>query len=395
MWITGSFAKNSAGVPEIIDTNNYYPFGLNHISGSFSTSGFGSFYSYKYNGKELQENGMYDYGARMYMPDLGRWGTTDPLAEAFRRFSPYHYGADNPVMFVDPDGMRSVPCDGGIISNVPEGSFWFAGMNGSFISTPEFKQGSRTGGSSTQGTFGNTQAYRDLMLATQNGGDFSLKTNNGYMSWWTDGDELGYGRIVDGKLEFGVQELVVHRMKLNAGTPWDAYKNWADWGASTAGGGFKYLADRRTALYNSGYWIDNLGQMRSTAYAGRARGSLIGLRGDYVRHTEMLGKYAKRAGYVGYGISAAQIGYGMYKDDWKFGVRAQIATANVAGGMAGAAAGAWALGKVGGFIGTLVGPEGTIIGAAVGGIVGGIVGGVWGGDIAEGWASNVLNKADY
>ncbi|MFS4430662.1 RHS repeat domain-containing protein [Chryseobacterium sp. S90] len=146
-----SFAKDSTGAPEIIDTNNYYPFGLNHISGSFSTSGFGSFYSYKYNGKELQENGMYDYGARMYMPDLGRWGTTDPLAEAFRRFSPYHYGADNPVMFIDPDGMRNVPYDGGVISNVPEGSWWFAGMNGSF--TPEYivnsGLGKRTGGGST------------------------------------------------------------------------------------------------------------------------------------------------------------------------------------------------------------------------------------------------------
>ncbi|WP_454046895.1 RHS repeat-associated core domain-containing protein [Chryseobacterium sp. Marseille-Q8038] len=42
----------------------------------------------------------------MYIPDLGRWGVTDPLAEAFRRFSPYHYAADNPVMFVDPDGIE-------------------------------------------------------------------------------------------------------------------------------------------------------------------------------------------------------------------------------------------------------------------------------------------------
>jgi RHS repeat-associated protein len=151
-----SFAKSSTGAPEIIDTNNYYPFGLNHISGSFSTSGFGSFYSYKYNGKELQENGMYDYGARMYMPDLGRWGTTDPLAEGFRRFSPYHYGADNPVMFIDPDGMRNVPYDGGMISNIPEGSWWFAGMNGSF--TPDYVVnsglGKRTGGGSASSDFG-------------------------------------------------------------------------------------------------------------------------------------------------------------------------------------------------------------------------------------------------
>ena len=88
---------------ESIDTNNYYPFGLNHIGGS-SYSNFGSYYNYKYNGKELQETGMYDYGARMYMPDLGRWGVIDPLAEQYRRHSNYNYAVDNPIRFIDPDG---------------------------------------------------------------------------------------------------------------------------------------------------------------------------------------------------------------------------------------------------------------------------------------------------
>ncbi|WP_319800564.1 RHS repeat-associated core domain-containing protein [Chryseobacterium viscerum] len=138
---------------------------MNHISGSFSTSGFGSFYSYKYNGKELQESGMYDYGARMYMPDLGRWGTTDPLAEGFRRFSPYHYGADNPVMFIDPDGMRNKPYDGGLEISVPDGSWWFAGGSGNFTSGYIENNwiGKRTGGGATPKTFGETQAYRDIM----------------------------------------------------------------------------------------------------------------------------------------------------------------------------------------------------------------------------------------
>ncbi|SDI87545.1 RHS repeat-associated core domain-containing protein [Chryseobacterium taeanense] len=99
-----SYAKNSSGALEIKDTNNYYAFGMNHIAGSFGTSNLGSWYSYKYNGKELQETGMYDYGARFYMPDIGRWGVVDPLAEQYRRFSPYNYAVNNPIRFIDPDG---------------------------------------------------------------------------------------------------------------------------------------------------------------------------------------------------------------------------------------------------------------------------------------------------
>ncbi|WP_228452024.1 RHS repeat domain-containing protein [Chryseobacterium sp. G0186] len=96
--------NNGTGAFEITDANDYYPFGMNHLKTGNAFFGVGSYKNHKYNGKELQETGMYDYGARMYMADLGRWGVVDPLAEKMRRWSPYNYCFDNPLRFIDPDG---------------------------------------------------------------------------------------------------------------------------------------------------------------------------------------------------------------------------------------------------------------------------------------------------
>ncbi len=78
---------------------------MNHLKSGKAVFGQGSYKNYKFSAKELQETGMYDFGARMYMPDLGRWGVVDPLAEIMRSHSPYNYAYNNPVNFVDPDGM--------------------------------------------------------------------------------------------------------------------------------------------------------------------------------------------------------------------------------------------------------------------------------------------------
>ena len=122
----------NTGLIKIMEENHYYPFGLKHDSYNTNRLGYSAYtdedeiinfvldeqpkfigdgsYQYKYNGKELQDElglNWYDYQARNYDPALGRWMNFDPLAEMSRRYSPYAYCLDNPIFFIDPDGMRA------------------------------------------------------------------------------------------------------------------------------------------------------------------------------------------------------------------------------------------------------------------------------------------------
>ena len=98
------FRPTATNGVEKLSHTNYLPFGLK-MQYPYSSA---SASNYLYNGKELQGDGgldLYDYGARFYDPALGRWTVTDPLMESHFEISPYVYCANNPIKFVDPNGL--------------------------------------------------------------------------------------------------------------------------------------------------------------------------------------------------------------------------------------------------------------------------------------------------
>lgn len=62
---------------------------------------------YKFNGKEYDEESGYTYyGARYLDMKTSIWISVDPLAEKYPSISTYAYCANNPIIFIDPDGKK-------------------------------------------------------------------------------------------------------------------------------------------------------------------------------------------------------------------------------------------------------------------------------------------------
>ncbi len=100
---------------EIISEKNYYVFGLQQkgYNNTVTSNKNSMAERFAFGGKEYgQELGLdwYDIQARNYDPAIGRWMNIDPLAEQMRRHSPYNYAFDNPIYFIDPDGMMPQGC---------------------------------------------------------------------------------------------------------------------------------------------------------------------------------------------------------------------------------------------------------------------------------------------
>jgi RHS repeat-associated protein len=98
--LLGSTRSVVAGAT-VVESYDYDPWGVlmpGRTLGSGTREGF--------TGKERDaETGLDYFGARYYMPALGRWTTVDPPADDFPSWSPYNYVYDNPVNYSDPYGL--------------------------------------------------------------------------------------------------------------------------------------------------------------------------------------------------------------------------------------------------------------------------------------------------
>ena len=72
-------------------------------------------YRYGFNGKELDDEGTgmggggntYDYGFRIYNPQIAKFFSVDPLTCTFAMLTPYQYASNTPISAIDIDGLEA------------------------------------------------------------------------------------------------------------------------------------------------------------------------------------------------------------------------------------------------------------------------------------------------
>lgn len=191
------FKPNGTGVTAL-QLTDYYPYGTPFSDPNVPNNDN----KYLYNGKEVQDDiiggtafGWLDYGARMYDPTIARWHTLDPLAEKYRRWSPYSYCVDNPIRFIDPDGMGIDEIISSIASFFGGGSSEGSGGSSSTGAGASGSNPSDSKGNATMRTAQASNPGNKTSPTTQTGGNKNQSNGNNkttYPSPFKDFSSSGY-----------------------------------------------------------------------------------------------------------------------------------------------------------------------------------------------------------
>jgi len=74
-------------------------------------------YLFGFNGKEKDDEvhgasgTCYDYGFRIYDPRIARFLSVDPLTKSYPWYTPYQFAGNNPILFIDVDGLERAVSD--------------------------------------------------------------------------------------------------------------------------------------------------------------------------------------------------------------------------------------------------------------------------------------------
>jgi RHS repeat-associated protein len=94
----------------VVNVTDYYPFGL----GMDGRTEQDSAYRYGFNGKEFDGDGEwggqsnYDYGFRIYNPNIAKFLSVDPLTKKYPELTPYQFASNTPIQAIDLDGLEAV-----------------------------------------------------------------------------------------------------------------------------------------------------------------------------------------------------------------------------------------------------------------------------------------------
>lgn len=339
--VRATLQRTTATAGTVIQKHDYYAFGEPK---AIAISGNNK---YLFNGKEIQSElgGQYDYGARFYEGEIGRWNVMDPLAEKHYDTSPYAYAMNNPSTYIDLFGLDTL------------------NNNNKF----------------TPGQWQKFDPKKDVI----NLREITINPPNYFNNGWGNFDIFGNVGANDGFGNFGIIAPYYNPRPVISSSGTLQNRELAQSSNIKMSLEVMDLAgkigDATSGLLEGAQYKQLLGTLKPSA----AYGFKVYLKP--ILNTAQASPFVKRAGYLGYAVNLGGVGV-TWMEEGHFGQQTKVATAKAVTGMAGA----WAGAQIGMTAGAMFGAPVMGIGAGPGALIGGIVGAVVGG-----WGGNTIVETIY